>query len=156
PGYDDLVPQARPLLSGAPLMVGPENHHLTVAQPTRPHSATEHAGGAGAGLVGRALGPYRIVRLLGEGGMGAVYEAFDERLHRSVAIKARAGPLVNNPEARARFLAEARAAARLNHPNAVTLHEPGEADGVYFLVMELVPGGSVQDRVRATGPLPWR
>jgi hypothetical protein len=110
---------------------------------------------AAPGLIGRAVGPYRVRRRLGGGGMGTVYEAFDERLQRPVAFKVLVERLAKDDEGRARFLVEARAAARLNHPNVVTIFEADEADGLFYLVMELVPGGSVQDRVRLTGHLRW-
>jgi WD40 repeat protein len=136
-------------------MVGPE-------QPLEPqgHSATRVDGGESirhisAGLLGRSVGPYRVRRRLGGGGMGTVYEAFDERLQRPVALKVLTEALANSEQARARFLVEARAAARLNHPNVVTVFEVGEATGLSFLVMELIPGGSVQERVRAAGHLHW-
>jgi hypothetical protein len=101
-------------------------------------------------MIGQTLqGRYRIESLLGEGGMGAVYRAHDAVLDRDVALKLlSAGPA--DGEARARMLREARAAAALNHPHIVSVFDTGEADGVPFVVMELVPGGSLAGR----GPLP--
>ncbi len=107
-------------------------------------------------LSGRALGPYLVGTRLGGGGMGAVYEAFDSKLHRPVAVKILAPHLAADAEASKRFLAEARAAARLNHPNVVHVYDAGQADGVTFLVMELVEGGSVHDLVVRKGPPGWR
>ena len=100
-------------------------------------------------MIGATLeNRYRIESLLGRGGMGAVYRARDLTLNRDVAVK-----LVENAnldlEARARLLREARAAASLNHPRVVAVHDAGEAGGVPFIVMELVPGGSL----RSVGPL---
>ena len=101
-------------------------------------------------LVGRELGNFRIVGLLGLGGFGAVYRAFDKSLHRQVAIKvlpvavARAGK-----EKIQRFLLEARAAAKLSHPNIVTVHQICQVEGIYFIVMELVDGHSLAQMVRA-------
>ena len=77
--------------------------------------------------------------------MGEVYRATDTRLNRTVAIKIIASGAVADPDRRKRFLTEARAASALNHPNIVTVHDIGEADGVSFLVMELVSGRSLQD-----------
>ena len=89
---------------------------------------------------GTRLGPYEIGETLGAGGMGEVYRAVDTRLNRTVAIKIIASGAVSDAEGRKRFLTEARAASALNHRNIVTIHDIGEADGVGFLVMELVPG----------------
>ena len=102
------------------------------------------------------LGDYRIIRKLGEGGMGVVYLAHDPELNRDVAIKqlrpeyaAADGTLAR------RFLREARAAARLNHPNTVTIHHIGAHHGVPFIVMEYVDGGSLADALSHGGPMPW-
>ena len=97
------------------------------------------------------VGPYRIVRKLGEGGMGIVYAAEDERLHRSVAIKTirEAG----DDTARDRFFREARAAASVSHPNVCQLFDIGDAEGCPFIVMELLQGESLADRLKR-GPLP--
>jgi eukaryotic-like serine/threonine-protein kinase len=98
------------------------------------------------------IGPYRIVRKLGEGGMGVVYAAEDERLHRAVAIKCirEAG----DTTARERFMREARAAASLSHPNVCQLFDIGDSEGTPFLVMELLDGESLFDRLgRGTIPL---
>jgi serine/threonine protein kinase len=104
---------------------------------------------------GTVLGKYRLGRCIGTGGMGVVYEAEDTVLNRRVAVKLLRAPLGGEQEA-ARFLREARSAARLNHPHVVTVHEADQTGGVYYLVMELVEGGSMQDALRQRGPLPWR
>src|SRR5438876_5503929 len=97
------------------------------------------------------IGPYRIVRKLGEGGMGIVYVAEDERLHRAVAIKTmRDSTDSSTPE---RLFREARAAASLNHPNICQLFDIGEESGTPFLVMELLEGKSLAERLK-DGPLP--
>ncbi len=103
--------------------------------------------------IGRSLGKYRITGQLGAGGMGLVYEAADSMLDRDVAIKILPDDLARNERTRNRFLAEARAAARLNHPHVVQIHEVGEVDDTYFIVMELVRGGNVAERVERDGPL---
>jgi eukaryotic-like serine/threonine-protein kinase len=94
---------------------------------------------------------YKITRKLGEGGMGVVFAADDERLGRQVAIKMlRAG--VGDSSARERLWREARSAAAVNHPNVCQLYEVGEANGELFLAMELLDGESLADRI-ARGPL---
>src|SRR5688572_17627093 len=91
-------------------------------------------------MLGTRLSHYAIADLLGEGGMGVVYRAVDTRLNRTVAVKVLAAEAVADPARRQRFSREARAASSLNHPNIVTIHDVGDADGVDFLVMELVAG----------------
>ena len=98
-----------------------------------------------------AIGPYRIVREIGRGGMGIVYEGWDDRLARPVAIKTilRA----SEPQMRERFLREARAAAAVSHPHICQLFDIGEHDGEPFLCMELLDGQSLADRLTG-GPMP--
>jgi len=100
---------------------------------------------------GTRLGPYEIVTLVGVGGMGQVYRARDLRLHRDVAIKVLPAAWLADDEKRARFVHEARAAAALNHPNIVTIHEIDSANGVDFIVMEYVRGQSLDTRGLANG-----
>ena len=102
---------------------------------------------------GTRLGPYEIVAPIGAGGMGEVYRARDTRLAREVALKVLSAEFARDPERRARFEREARAVARLNHPNIVVLHSIEEAGGVRFLTMELVEGVTI-DRLIAQGALP--
>src|SRR5258706_8700396 len=103
--------------------------------------------------AGARLGPYEIVAPLGAGGMGEVYLARDTRLAREVAIKVLSPHLAATPEARARFEREARAISSLNHPHICTLHDVGHESGTDYLVMELLEGESLADRI-ARGPLP--
>ena len=96
--------------------------------------------------AGQRIGPYEILGRLGGGGMGLVFRAWDERLHRNVAIKL----LYDNyrmPGMRERFLQEARAASGLNHPNICTIFDIGEQDGDPYLVMELLEGETLRDRI---------
>jgi serine/threonine protein kinase len=93
------------------------------------------------------VGRYQITRLLGEGGMGVVYAAHDDRLDRSVAIKVVRPEAVADPVARERFQREARAAARVSHPNICSLFEFDEHEGQPFLVMELLDGESLATRL---------
>jgi Tol biopolymer transport system component len=90
--------------------------------------------------AGRTLGPYEVLAPLGAGGMGEVYRARDTRLERDVAIKVLPAERVADESRRRRFVQEAKAASALNHPHIVTIHEIESADGIDFIVMELVPG----------------
>ena len=85
------------------------------------------------------IGPYAIERKLGEGGMGVVYAAHDQRLQRMVALKTLSA-MGNDPNAHQRFWREARAAASVNHPNVCQIYEIGEDEGTLFIVMELLEG----------------
>jgi len=102
---------------------------------------------------GTRLGPYEIGTLLGAGGMGEVYRARDTRLDRTVAIKILPHALSENAALRDRFEREAKAIAALNHPNICVLHDVGHQDGLDFLVMELVVGETLAERL-TKGPLP--
>jgi hypothetical protein len=98
--------------------------------------------------LGDTLGRYRLERALGEGGMGVVHAAFDPDLERRVALKVLRMTDVSG-EARQRLLREARAMARLTHPNVVTVHEVGSANGRDYVAMELVDGSSIADWLKA-------
>ena len=95
------------------------------------------------------LGHYRIIALLGRGGMADVYRAEDERLGREVALKAVPPEFARDPERVERFEREVRAAARLTHPNIVTVYEFGQGAGQHFYTMALMPGGDLKARIRA-------
>jgi Tol biopolymer transport system component len=103
-------------------------------------------------LVGRQIGSYTILSLLGAGGMGEVYRAHDARLGRDVAIKVVGDLLPSLPERHVRFELEARVLATLNHPHIAAIYGLEEADGVRGLVLELVEGATLAERL-ATGPL---
>jgi Tol biopolymer transport system component/tRNA A-37 threonylcarbamoyl transferase component Bud32 len=102
---------------------------------------------------GTKLGPYEIGAPLGAGGMGEVYRARDTRLDRSVAIKILPQHLADKADASERFEREARTISSLNHPNICQLHDVGTHDGVRYLVMELLEGETLAERLRR-GPLP--
>jgi hypothetical protein len=102
---------------------------------------------------GEQFGHYAIVRALGAGGMGAVYEAEDLESGRRVALKVLSHRL-DSPDARERFFREGRLAASINHPNSVYIFGTEEIGGTPVIAMELVSGGTLQERVRARGPLP--
>ncbi|HVR28040.1 MAG TPA: serine/threonine-protein kinase, partial [Thermoanaerobaculia bacterium] len=97
------------------------------------------------------IGCYRILGPLGAGGMGEVYEARDTRLDRRVAVKALPAGMAEDPERVARFAREARSLAALSHPNIVAVHAVEEADGLHFLVMELVEGETLERLIPAGG-----
>jgi serine/threonine-protein kinase len=98
------------------------------------------------------LGPYRIIREIARGGMAIVYLAYQPALDRQVAIKVLASQLLDDNQFTERFRREARAVARLGHPNILTIHDYGEAEGLHFIVMEYVAGGSLRDRMRSALP----
>ena len=101
------------------------------------------------------LGKYFLVRKLGQGGMGVVYEALDTVLQRPVALKLPSAGQAADPQALRRFLLEGQLAARLNHPHAVTIYEVDQREGVPYIAMELIRGGSAQDYLSLRGPFPW-
>ena len=103
-------------------------------------------------MIGETLGQYRIEARLGEGGMGVVYRARDERLQRTVAIKLVAsGTGGSTPEDRSRLLEEARAASHLNHPHICTVYEVGEVEGRVFIAMEYVDGRPLSEMLPLSG-----
>ncbi len=100
-------------------------------------------------MIGSTIGQYRIVKKIGQGGMGEVFLADDTSLQRKVALKFLPPALADSPEFRERFLVEARAAAALSHPNICVIHEVGEAEGQPFIAMEYVEGETLQQKIRA-------
>jgi serine/threonine protein kinase len=101
----------------------------------------------------RVLGHYQIVEKIGQGGMGAVYRALHMRLKKTVALKLLPFDRVSDPQAVARFLREMEAIGRLDHDNIVRATDAGEAEGIHFLVMELIDGIDLSRVVRLRGPL---
>jgi|SRR5579872_2920705 len=97
------------------------------------------------------LGPYKIISLIGAGGMGEVYRARDTRLLRDVALKVLPASFTNDPERLRRFEQEARAVAALNHPNIVSVYDVGSADGVHYIVSELLEGETLRQRITPAG-----
>jgi serine/threonine-protein kinase len=97
--------------------------------------------------AGQAVGPYKIVSLLGEGGMGEVYLADDTRLNRKIALKRLPPHFTINPDRVRRFGREARAASALNHPNIVTIHEIGDSNSTHFIATEFVDGKTLRQLI---------
>jgi WD40 repeat protein len=106
-------------------------------------------------IPGARLGPYEVVAPIGAGGMGEVYRAKDTRLNRDVAIKVLPTAFADNPDRRARFEREAQAVAALSHPNVIAIFDTGAHDGHLYVVMELLAGGTLRERLNS-GPLSVR
>ena len=102
---------------------------------------------------GTTLGPYSVIAKIGEGGMGEVYRAQDTKLDRDVALKVLPQAFTDDPDRLARFEREAKVLASLNHPNIGAIHGLEESEGVRALVLELVEGPTLAERI-AQGPLP--
>jgi serine/threonine-protein kinase len=122
--------------------------HLAAAQASMDHTLPSPVLTAG-----RCVGPYDIVAPLGAGAMGEVYRARDTKLHRDVALKVLPEPFARDPERLARFTREAQLLATLNHPNIAAIYGLEESTGAQVLVLELVDGPTLADRI-ALGPIP--
>ena len=108
-------------------------------------------------LIGREIGRYKILELIGEGGMATVYKAFDTRLEREVALKVIRREVFSPAEMDMllkRFELEAKSLGRLSHPNIVPVIDYGEFEGAPYLVMVYLPGGTLKDKLG--DPIPWR
>jgi serine/threonine protein kinase len=101
--------------------------------------------------AGARIGPYEILALLGMGGMGEVYKARDTRFHRIIALKSLPTEKVSDADRKRRFLLEAQAASRLNHPNIVTIYDISEENGVCFIAMEYVAGTTLEQANTSSG-----
>src|SRR4029077_6083755 len=105
-------------------------------------------------LIGRQMGPYQVLSLVGAGGMGEVYQAHDTKLGRNVAVKVLPATFIHDPQRLARFQREARMLAALNHPNIATIYGLEQSNGTSYLVMELVSGETLAERVKREGAIP--
>ena len=104
-------------------------------------------------MIGKSLTHYEITSQIGRGGMGEVYQAKDTKLGRDVAIKVLPEEFARDADRVARFQREAKLLASLNHPNIAAIHGLEETDGTHFLVLELIEGQTLKDRIK-TGPIP--
>src|ERR1700692_4567791 len=104
--------------------------------------------------TGTKLASYEVLAQIGAGGMGEVYQAHDAKLGRDVAIKVLPGAFAHDPERLSRFQREAKMLAALNHPNIATIHGLEQSNGTSYLVMELVSGETLADRVKRDGAIP--
>src|SRR5882672_6513490 len=94
------------------------------------------------------IGKYQLVRIIGEGGMGRVYEAIDPIIGRRVAVKTISLSVATDAETRSRFFREAQAAGQLSHPNLITIHDIGDADGTPYIVMEFLEGVDLNRKIQ--------
>jgi hypothetical protein len=104
--------------------------------------------------TGTKLGAYEVTGALGAGGMGEVYKAHDTTLGRDVAIKVLPEPFAHDPQRLSRFQREAKMLASLNHPTIATIHGLEASNGTHFLIMELVSGETLAERIKREGPVP--
>src|ERR1700674_126497 len=104
--------------------------------------------------AGTKLGSYEVVAPIGAGGMGEVYQAHDTKLGRDVAIKVLPEAFAHDPERLSRFQREAKMLASLNHPNIATIHGLEDSNGTSYLVMELVSGETLAQRIKRDGAVP--
>jgi len=128
----------------------------------RSNQTTEHAPAeettvesvpSARGKSPRRIGPYEVIERVGRGGMGEVFRAMDAALDRVVAVKILAPAMADNPEARRRFLREARAAAAVCHEHVVTIHAVDDSGDLPYLIMQFVAGMSLQEKLDREGPL---
>jgi serine/threonine-protein kinase len=111
------------------------------------------ASAQGGSRLGTRFGPYELNSLIGVGGMGEVYRAYDTVKERTVAVKVLRAEMAADPSYQERFRRESRVAARLQEPHVIPVHDFGDIDGVLYIDMRLVEGGSLKDELRANGPL---
>src|SRR5262249_2801395 len=111
-------------------------------------AATEMLAGGEAGrVIGKRVGRYEVLSLIGRGGMGEVFLAQDASLGRKVALKLLRGDFTRNQERLRRFRQEARSASALNHPNILTIHEIGQEDSLHFIATEYVEGATLRQHI---------
>jgi len=125
-----------------------------VQEVTHAEVAARSHDSAGANLLGKRISHYRVLEIVGGGGMGLVYKAEDLKLGRRIALKFLSEEFGKDPKALERFEREARAASSLDHPNICALYEFGEHDGQPFLAMPLLEGKTLRDRIAEEAPLP--
>ncbi len=134
--------------------VGDLSETLLVQQSTATGATVPSPAAGVDAWVGKALGKYQVTGVLGAGGMGVVLKARDPLIERDVAIKVLADHLASDATALGRFLAEAKAVGKISHPNVVAIYEICQQDALTYLVLEFVPGGSVEERLAGRRALP--
>jgi serine/threonine protein kinase len=144
------VPAADP----SPPSLGGDHTILQTQPPSQTHVVAPPAEASAGDDDPERVADFRVIRRIGEGGMGVVYLAEDTHLRRQVALKLLQPAVARQPDARTRFFREARAAASLDHDNILTIHVVGEYNGRPFLVMPLLHGEPLADRLKRTPGLP--
>lgn len=145
-GDEALLQAVQKRLQGEPKPAGE-----TISSPAPPGQGSSPSSPDAPLAPGSMLGPYRIERMLGKGGMGEVYRGRDTRLQRTVAIKILPRDRMSDPDRKRRFLQEARSASGLNHPNIVTVYDISNYDGMDFLVLEYVSGKTLGELIPDNG-----
>ncbi|MBA3548179.1 MAG: serine/threonine protein kinase [Nannocystis sp.] len=152
----DRLPAALDVSSGADTHASPGLRPEVLGDAAqRQTKAMIHAALFKATGEASTIGPYQVLKLLGEGGMGVVYAAYDDKLERKVALKLIRGAALRRPEGRARTLREARALARVSHPNVVHVYQVGEVDDEIYVAMEFLTGPTLRAWLAAK-PRTWR
>jgi predicted Ser/Thr protein kinase len=135
------------------LLASHQRSHRFLDEPAWGVAADLILGDERGSLAGKQIGTYRVLEEVGRGGMGVVYAAEDERLRRTVALKALTPEFTRDPQRRERLMREARAAAALSHPAIATIFALEEIDGELYIISELVRGRTLRDEIR-DGPFP--